>query len=230
VLKRTPGIVLGSLKYKETSIIVKIFTREFGTQSFIVNGVRSSKARGKAALYQPLSLLDLVIYYKEGKGLHRISEAKLSAIFQDIPFHPVKRTIGIFLTEFFSKILREEEANSDLFEFLFHAIEYLDHQHRGIENFHLQLLLKSAVHLGFGPQGDLDFIQQLMEAGMHFTPLENEEKYIEQLIKSPFGSELKINSRYRREILDQIVKFYAIHLHERLEIKSIEVLKTVLKA
>lgn len=228
MLKRTRGIVLGSLKYKETSIIVKIFTEDYGTQSFIINGVRSSKSKGKAALYQPLSLLDLVIYYKEGKGLLRISEAKLAVAFQEIPFHPIKRTIGIFLTEFFAKILKEEEVNSSLFEFLFHSIEFFDHQQAEIENFHLQLLLKSALHLGYGPQGDLDFLQQLLEAGMHFNELENEEQFIEQLIKLPFGSEIKISSSYRREILDQLIKFYAIHLHDHLEIKSIGVLKTVL--
>ena len=230
MLKRTRGIVLGSLKFKETSIIVKIFTEEYGTQAFIVNGVRSSKSKGKAALYQPLTLLDLIIYYKEGKGLLRISEAKLSTAFSEIPFHPIKRTIGIFLTEFFAKVLKEEQVNAELFAFIFYAIEYLDHQQEEIENFHLQLLLKSAVHMGFGAQDDLDFLAQLSEAGMHFTAIENEEKYIDQLIKLPFGTEIKISSDYRREILDQIIKFYAIHLQEKLEIKSIEVLKTVLKA
>lgn len=222
--------MLGSLKFKETSIITKIFTEAHGTQAFIINGVRSSRSKGKAALYQPLSLLDLVIYYKEGKGLMRISEAKLTNPFEEIPFHPIKRTIGLFLTEFFAKVLKEEEVNADLFEFLFHAIAYLDHQQNGIENFHLQLLLKSAIHFGYGPQGDLDFLQQLSDAGMHFRVLENEEKFIEQLIKQPFGAEIKLTSDYRREILDQIIKFYAIHLQERLEIKSIDVLKTVLKA
>lgn len=230
MLKRTRGIVLGSLKFKETSIIVKVFTEAYGTQSFIINGVRSSRSKGKAALYQALSLLDLIIYYKEGKGLLRISEAKLTTPFQEIPYHPVKRTIGIFLTEFFAKVLKEEEVNSDLFEFIFYAIAYFDHQQKGIENFHLQLLLKSAVHFGYGPQADLDFVQQLVDAGMHFTALENEEKFIEQLIKQPFGTEIKISSSYRREILDQIIKFYSVHLQEKLEIKSIDVLKTVLKA
>ena len=118
MLKRTRGIVLGHIKYKESSIIVKVFTEEFGSSSFIVNGVRSSKSKGKAALYQPLTLLDLVIYYKESKELMRISEAKMASSFSEIPFDPVKRTIGMFLTEFLSKTLREEQANRSLFEFL----------------------------------------------------------------------------------------------------------------
>lgn len=230
MLKRTRGIVLGSIKFKETSIIVKIFTEEFGSASFLVNGVRSAKAKGKAALYQPLTLLDLVIYYKESKDLMRVSEAKMAASFTAIPFDPVKRTIGIFLTEFFSKILKDEQANKPLFEFLFHSIELLDHQQSNVQNFHLQLLLKAAIYLGYGPQGDLDFVQQLVEAGIHFNQLKNEKSTVDRLIKEAYGAEIQINNTYRRELLDQIIKFYAIHLHQQLEIKSLDVLKTVLNA
>jgi len=64
MLHHTEGIVLGSLKYKESSLIVKIFTNAFGMQSYVVNGVRSSKSQGKTALYQPLTLLDMVVYHK----------------------------------------------------------------------------------------------------------------------------------------------------------------------
>lgn len=230
MLKRTKGIVLGSIKFKETSLIVKIFTEEFGTLSFIVNGVRSAKARGKAALYQPLTLLDLVIYFKEGKDLLRISEAKMNVSFSEIPFDPIKRTLGIFLTEFFSKTLKEEQANKALFEFLFNSIELLDHQQRNVQNFHLQLLLKASIYLGYGPQGDLDFISQLIESGVRFNQLENEKNTVERLIKEVYGVEIEISNVDRRELLNQIIQFYAIHLHTDIEIKSLEVLKTVLSA
>ena len=86
MLHRTRGIVLSYIKYKETSIIVRIFTEAFGMQSYIVNSVRSAKSRGKMALYQPLSLLDLVVYHKSGKDLQRISETKFSYAYSSIPF------------------------------------------------------------------------------------------------------------------------------------------------
>ena len=106
----------------------------------------------------------------------------------------------------------------------------LDHQNRNVQNFHLQLLLKSAVYLGYGPQGDLDFVQQLVESGIHFNQLEDEKSTVDRLIKEPYGAEIEINNSYRRELLDQIIKFYAIHLHQQIEIKSLDVLKTVLSA
>ena len=39
-LHKTKGIVLRTVKYGETSIIVTIFTELFGIQSYLVNGVQ----------------------------------------------------------------------------------------------------------------------------------------------------------------------------------------------
>ena len=43
--EKTRGLVLSFIKYKETSIICKIFTESFGVQSYIINGIRNSKSK-----------------------------------------------------------------------------------------------------------------------------------------------------------------------------------------
>ena len=43
MLKKTAGIVLSHIKYKDSSIIVRIFTRELGLKGYLVNGVREAK-------------------------------------------------------------------------------------------------------------------------------------------------------------------------------------------
>ena len=51
---KTKGIVLRSIKYGETSLVVTIFTEMFGIQTYMVNGVRTSKkSAAKANLFQP---------------------------------------------------------------------------------------------------------------------------------------------------------------------------------
>ena len=45
MLEKTEGIVLNYLKYRDTSIIVRIYTRKYGLQSYIVNGIRSQKSK-----------------------------------------------------------------------------------------------------------------------------------------------------------------------------------------
>src|SRR5690606_41452705 len=75
MLYKTPGIALKTTNYADNSIVVHIFTETFGMQSYLINGARKLKARLPANLFQPLHLLDLVVYYKESNGLQRIKEA-----------------------------------------------------------------------------------------------------------------------------------------------------------
>src|SRR5580700_1042763 len=60
MIHKTKGIVLRTVKYGETSVIVSIYTELFGLQSYIINGIRtSSKKKGSAKgnLFQPAAIL-----------------------------------------------------------------------------------------------------------------------------------------------------------------------------
>tara|TARA_R110002072_G_scaffold220798_1_gene378061 strand:+ start:471 stop:1097 length:627 start_codon:yes stop_codon:yes gene_type:complete len=207
---------------------VRIFTEAFGMQSYIVNSVRSAKSRGKMALYQPLSLLDLVVYHKSGKDLQRISETKFSYAYSSIPFNPLKTGVSIFLTEILTKILREESENEGLYDFVHQAMVIFDHLETNISNFHLQFLMKCSGYLGFEPQSAEGFIEELAENGVHFTTLETERVIISALMNKPLGDEIALSSQLRRDVLSHIIKFYQIHVSGLNEIKSLEVLKEVL--
>ena len=61
MLSKTQAIVLHSLKYGETRIIVDMFTRKFGRLSFIVNIPKSSKSKVKKQFFQPLTLLEIEV-------------------------------------------------------------------------------------------------------------------------------------------------------------------------
>ena len=60
MLVNTEAIILGYINYSETSIILKSYTKEFGSKSFIIRGIRSKK-RKKITLgqIQPLTILDI---------------------------------------------------------------------------------------------------------------------------------------------------------------------------
>ena len=119
MIHKTKGIVLSHIKYKESSIIAQIYTREFGKRSYIVNGVRTKKNNGKIALYQPLTLLDLDVYERKSKNIQRINDVKCSHPYSSIPFDIKKTTIAIFLSEFLSKSLQNKEfTDTDKFDFI----------------------------------------------------------------------------------------------------------------
>lgn len=224
MLSKTQGIVISYLRYRETSILVNIYTAEMGICSYIENGVRSTKAKHKMALFQPLTLLDLEVYHKPGKGLHRISEAKCFFPYQSIPFDIAKSSLALFLSEVLSKVLKEEEANPALFEFLCQSLQYLDRAAANFENFHLQFLWQLAAFLGFGAGSAAEFYQQLKVAG-YIVPSFTE---LDSLIHTEYGHPIVLHRADRRELLSGMLHYYQLHMENFGEIRSLQILQEVL--
>ena len=221
MLHKTRGIVLRFVKYGETSIIVTLFTELFGLQSYIVNGVRSKSRSNKIALYQPLTLLDLVVYHREHANINRIKEVKCLYPYQSIPTDVRKSTLAMFMIEIMNKTVKEESHAQELCEFLIHSFVTLDQMEDNTENFHLLFLLKLTRFLGFGAHNLSDVL------GVRVTSRENEQ-ILETLLKSEYSDFVIIRNVERREILELILKFFADHIENLGEIKSIQVLREIL--
>ncbi len=231
MLHKTRGIALNYIRYRETSIIVKIYTEEFGIQSYIVNGVRSAKSKtNRIALFQPLTLLDLVVYHKnKEQTIHRLSEVKCSLPFKSLPFDFVKSSIALFMTELLVKTLREEESNPPLFQFLSESIVYLEETTVQYENFHLQFLAKLAFYLGFGAETALEIEQQLSDNLYPYVLEPTMRESLQGFIHLPFDYPVQLNRLQRNQLLDALVFYYKIHLEGLGEIKSLEVLRELMK-
>lgn len=227
MLHKTKGIVISFIKYKETSIIVKIYTEVFGIQTYIENGVRSAKGKNKIALFQPLTLLDLVVYHDTKKEIHRISEIKCLYPFNTITVDIKKSSLGIFVNEVLNNSLKEHSENTPLFNFLEDSLKYLDQHEEQIENFHLYFLINYCFYLGFGPESEDDVVNQLSD---HAIPVNNEEKTVlKNLIQQDFGSRLQINKPLRLKTLELILIYYKIHVEGFGNLRSIGILKEVLE-
>lgn len=227
MLKKTKGLVINYLKYQESSIIVKIFTRELGLKSYIVNSVRSPKAKSKIGFFQPLTLLDLVVYDKDKSSLHRISEVKLGHAFQRIPFHFYRSGVAMFVAEVLGKSIYENYANENLYDFLEEAIIYLDQEDVNIQLYPISFLLETSKFLGFGSSDSSELFEQLFGLVHDDNFAQEEKKYLDELMVNSFGSQLKIPSLYRRKILDDLLKFYQLHIDGFAELKSVKVLRSL---
>ena len=104
MIDKTKGLVLSYIKYGDSSIICKIFTDSFGLQSYIINGIRNSKSKN-IALYQPLNILNMVVYHKNSSGIQRIKEAKLDVIYSSVHNDMKKVSVCFFISEFLYKSL-----------------------------------------------------------------------------------------------------------------------------
>ncbi|MEI9919652.1 MAG: DNA repair protein RecO [Bacteroidota bacterium] len=217
MLAKTTGVVFRFIKYGDTSIIVNIFTSQFGLQSYIVNGVRSRTGKGKIALYQPLTLLELVVYHKETTTIMRIKEAKCIYAFQQIHGDVKKTTIALFIEELINKSIREEAHAAELCDFLITSLITLDKSDRP-ENFHLIFMIQLAKHLGFQPQNAQEVLGGRV---MDF----DEEKSLNLILKD---SNVILTNSQRRNILDALLRFYSMHVENFGTMKSLSVLREIL--
>lgn len=241
MIEKTRGIFLHAVKYSETSLIASIYTEAYGRQSFIINGIHGRNSGAKASAFQSLYLLDIEMYYKAGRELLRLKNARITYPYSTIPFDIRKSTQVMFLAEVLYKCLREEEPNNELFNFIFNSLTLLDLSETGISNFHIWFLFKLTRFLGIYPSRDNAKISNFFDLQnalfVDHEPLHNQftDKHLTVLFSRLFDVDfssienLDYTQNERRLVLEKLLEFYRIHFDHLGEIKSLEVLKEVLR-
>lgn len=220
MLQKTRGLVLRYTRFRESSIIVTIFTEAFGNHAYIVNNIRSPKGPAKMALYQPLTLLDLVVYHKPNQNISRIKELKCIYPYQTFSTDLRKSSVTLFLTEVLNRVLKEESHPHELFSFLQNSLITFDHLSQGSENFHLIFLLKLSRLLGFGANRYDEIFTESLAASC--------QEVARALLTAEFTAVVSASQQQRREILDELLKFYARHLDSFGELRSVEVVRELM--
>jgi DNA repair protein RecO (recombination protein O) len=247
MLHKSRGIALHTVKFSETSIIAKVYTELFGLQSYLIKGIRKQHSKLKAGLFQPLTLLDLTIYYKETGGLQSLKEVHNLYPYQSLPFDIMKSSIALFINELIYKSIREEEPNQELFDFLFETCTELDSLKSNITLFPLLFTIKLTRYLGFMPQGANSSREEIfnMKEGI-FQEKPPDHKYVLRpplsgLLKELINPEISSSSyeqltmkpgletlKSRNDLLVQLLVYYKLHLPDFREIRSHQILHSIL--
>ena len=228
------GIVLSSLKYGDSSRIVRIYTDEFGLLSFLINNVGSKRGVVRSSMLLPLTLVELVHTHKGEGKLDRIKEVKMDMTYTAIPYDPVRNAVALFLTELFTKTLREESKNVAKFEFVQAACLALDTLDPLPAAFHLSIWAKLTSYLGFGPNMDGGIMGQffdlqdgafLNETSLLHPSLDQQTSAdLRSAFLWDFESPLIISKSGRKSLLEGLERFMNIHLDGFGKFKSLEVL------
>jgi len=241
-LHTTKAVILRTVHYGETSLIVTAYSELFGLQSYIVQGVRTSskKGSGKANYFQPGSILELVVYHHELKNLQRIKEFKWSYLYNEVFSNVIKNCVLLYMVELLQKCIKQPESNAELFSFVEESFMQLD---KADETVTAGLSIYFAIHLAtfFGFQITHD--EQLPVLDLQdgkFTDAHPQHAYyvdgktaalIYELLKVMQPAELHevpMNHVQRRSVLEAMETFYALHLPEFGKMKTLQVLKEVL--
>jgi DNA repair protein RecO (recombination protein O) len=242
-LHKTKGIVLKAVKYGDTSLVVTIFTRLFGLQSYLVNGVRTSskKGMGRANLFQPAAILDLVVYHNELKQLNRIKEFKWSSIYENIFSDVPRNAVSAYFVELLTKCLKQPETNEDLFDFSEDILLTLDTCTQStISNLPLFVSLHTPFFFGFRIDDNYSSTRSILDLQEgsfvsvkpdHPYFLEEQQASIcESILKGQQPAELeslRLNGSTRRNLLLQLENYYRLHVPEFGSMKTLPVLHEV---
>ena len=236
MLTTTKAIVLSSVKYGDSDLIVKCYTQD-GLKSYMLKRIlKAKKGKLKVAYFQPLTQLEMVVNHNTKGNLNFIKEVKLTQPYSSIPFNVVKQTIILFLSEILTKSLQEEEKNESLFQYLETSLIWLD-THENVSNFHLLFLLNLTKHLGFYPEkGMEDYPFFSLEEGRFFNikpknyPISNENLIsLKRLLGINFEGlhKLEFNATARQSFLDMLIQYFELHLPGFNKPKSLAILKSV---
>lgn len=239
MMLKTRGLVLRSMKYRESSLILDIYTEIQGLRSYIVNGVRSSRSKHAAGLFQLMSLVDLVVYHREDRSLNRIKEVRPAYIYQRVPFDVMRGTLGLFMAEVAQKILREREENQPLFQFLYRTFTHLDQTPHSIGNLHLHYLLELSTFLGFMPTGTFNEQTPLfdLQEGQFIAGLPGHKYFLEEERSAKLSAllersretahEVTFSRSDRRNLLNELLMYYRLHIEGFPEINAHQILQEV---
>lgn len=230
MLLSTPGIVLHTIPYGETSVVARVFTRTLGVRSYLVKGVRTHGGRVKQNLLQPLSCIDMVVYDNRHDSLNHIKE--LSSRHTPPPPSPVGNALRFFMTEVLYKSLQSDEPMPDLWDYVEQASR-LDSNtpHRDLP---ILFLLQTARHMGIAPQNnhsnlapffDLQDGRYVSSANETTLPASLSALLHAYQTTPPSAASL----RERNDLTSALIAYFQLHLSSFRHFTSHEILHSVLK-
>lgn len=234
MLVATKAIVFKSIKFQESSLIVKMFTETHGVQTFMVKGIRSVRANGKASMFQSGMLLDTIMYYQENKSFKTLKEYRASYVYSSALYDIRKSSVLMFLLEILEQCIYDDHEDDQLFLFISNALIKFD-QDEFNADFHIHFLMEFMKHLGIYPSGRLSDSTSFFDIkeGEFVSSGQQRPFVLNQLDTALFANVIQNESRFmnkleRKRVLEIIIEYFTFHIEQFKGVKSLKVLETVL--
>jgi DNA repair protein RecO (recombination protein O) len=241
---KTKSIILKTVPYGETSLIVTALTELFGVQTYIIKGVRTgtNKQSAKAGYFQPGAILEMLVYHHPLKTINFVKEFKWAFLYKNIYQDIFKNAVALYLVELLQKCGRQPEENPVLFYFAEDILQHLDGcSEQQVANFPLFVTVHLPSVLGIQIIDNYDeeftildlhdgrFVSR-QSGNRHFLE-GNSSKIISQLLKARHPEELdelQLSGVVRNQLLHDLEIFYQLHIPEFGKIRTLPVLHEIL--
>lgn len=151
---KSPGLILKRIAFSETSLILKVFTRESGLITLIAKGAKRPKSKFHGLM--DFFTLNQFLYPEKSKSdILTLTDISLMRDFPRLKSDPARQSLAHVFLELYLKYLHGPGQSLPHYELLLEHLERLDESHGGAEGHALRLcdfLLGLCAISGFSPQ------------------------------------------------------------------------------
>lgn len=248
-LVKTEGIVLKSLKYGDSSMILTLYTKDFGKIKLLAKGVKRAKSR--TVPLGLFSLAEVVFYKKERSELHLLSSAESLRNFSGLGKSLARFSWASALSELLDQLIKGEEPNPRIFRLSSKTLFSLEKTDESdLEKIFWVFALKLLSHLGYKPKLDncINCGGEVKEKEVYLSPERGgiicrrcgkEEEYYLKLTRKSYLAVVKLISLdirrvekfpLEKESLEEIRELAKSFIHYHIgakDLKSLEFLKEI---
>lgn len=234
MLIKTKAIVISSLKFGESDLIVTCFTETVGIKSYMLKNILKTKRRTfSPALFQPLSQLYVVANHKEKGNLEYLKEVKTHYLYRTLHTNVLKSSVAVFISEILKSSIKEEQANPELFKFLSDSFQWIDNND-SFANFHITFMLNLSSFLGFYPDiehRNFPFFNSAEGVFLNYESdiytfkgevVENFKQFLNKNYEE--SSQIKLSQNQRNQLLEFLIAYYQLHISGFQKPRSLSIL------
>jgi len=124
--EKTESIILSAAPYRETSCILRLFTRSHGLVHGIAKGVRRGSGKSTPTPLDRGLLLEALLYHRPNRELHTLGGLHVANFFHGIRADITKSALRDVAIELYLKTITEPSPHPELFELLVDFLGGLD--------------------------------------------------------------------------------------------------------
>ncbi len=238
-IQKTAAIVLKTVDFRETSLIVNFYTKEFGKVKGILKGIRK-EPRKFASTLEIFSYNEIVFYLHKNQDLHLISQCDLIDDFGPLRNNLEKFSLANYAVELTDSIVEPEDKNEELFYLLLAFLKELRLNNSDTEKLFCVFQIKAMILSGFKPNiEDCISCKKMISSGARFSYLRGglicnscllHDPSAKQVLKGTIASliyignndwaglrRLKLDPYIKKEIKSILDNFISFHLEKRLK-------------
>lgn len=225
--------------YSDRTSLLSAFSRELGTISFAVPAGSGAGAARRRALLSVLTPLEVEASIRPGREVHTFKEPRALMALHLVHTDPIRAALAMFLAEVLQPILRQNEGDPLIFDFISDAMGLLNDASVPPANFHIAFLVGLAGLLGIAPDSG-DFhngrIFDMIDARFRSsTPLHgralspDESAAAERLMRMTWKNmgRYRYTGEQRARALNRVLEYYTLHHANLSSLKSPDILHSL---